>query len=111
MSGLLHMWVARHTFRRGYLRTLLFFLTQSLMIEAQNLRRTKFPSLPKWALILETVGMFLPSLYLYGGLFVESFPEWAENNPIEPPQWAKGVVRTLAEKLQIKLLDIEKASG
>jgi len=103
MSGLLHVFVARHAFRRGYFRTLAFFLSQMALIRMQEWSRKEHKDVPHWARVVETYSLFMPTLYLYGGLFVEAYPEWAENNPVQVPEFAKPFVKMLAYKMGIEL--------
>jgi len=106
MSGLLHVWVARHTFRRGYVRTLVFFVIQMALVKIQDKTRQRFPSMPRVLQVMETMGLFLPSLYIYGGLFVEAYPEWLEINPVDTPAWAMPIVERAADACSLNLLAV-----
>ena len=93
-SGILHVFVAYHTFQTGLLGAFVFFNLQGAWVSLEYLTgyRRKVPS-PLRALV--TAGFFAATFPLYGGLFISAMPEWLHNNPVPIAGWSRPVVEYL----------------
>jgi hypothetical protein len=74
VSGLMHVYIVHFTFRRGYLRTMAFFLLQPLWIDVEN-----YLVIPAGRTHL----FFWLTLFLYIGLFVDVLPDYLKNSVVQ----------------------------
>eukprot|EP01100_Stratorugosa_tubuloviscum_P014326 TRINITY_DN7604_c0_g1_i1.p1 TRINITY_DN7604_c0_g1~~TRINITY_DN7604_c0_g1_i1.p1 ORF type:complete len:371 (-),score=63.17 TRINITY_DN7604_c0_g1_i1:144-1256(-) len=98
VSGLLHVFVAYHTFQKNLINTFLFFGLHGVWVTVEHFTafRQRVPALLR---TLVTALFFSATFPLYGGLFIDAMPEWLTNNPVPIAEWSRPIVDYLLPKI------------